>query len=64
MNQRELNRAIARITGERLATISHMGFVTLSSAPDPEAHYLDWDEVDAQRNVALFRQRRASPILS
>ena len=62
MNQPQLDRAVARATGESLHTINCMGF----SIADPAAvHYdpepsrqrpqvVDWDALDAQR------QRRAA----
>ena len=62
MNQSQLNRAVARATGESRDTISRLGF---SIADPPSMHYdpepcsrapliVDWDELDAQR------QRRAA----
>ncbi len=50
MTQSELNRAIARVTGESLSTIAHMGFVPLTSVPlEREPLVVDWDELDSQR---------------
>ncbi len=57
MTQNDLNRAVARQTGETVGTISHRGFGQLSplpSEPDAEDLILDWDRVQAARNVALF----------
>ena len=60
MNQSQLNRAVARATGETLDTISRLGF----SIADPDSvHYdpepsrrapqvVDWDELDARRRAA------------
>ena len=60
MNQSQLDRAVARATGESLDTVSRMGF----SIADPEAVYydpepsrrrplvVDWDELDARRRAA------------
>ena len=60
MNQSQLNRAVARATGESPETINRMGF----SVADPESvHYdpepsrrhplvVDWDELDARRRAA------------
>ena len=57
MNQSQLDRAVARATGETRGTISHLGF----SIADPNsAHYdpepsddvpqvVDWDELDGRR---------------
>ena len=66
MNQRELNRAVARATGEDLAEISRRGFSIADPAVigfDPEpcefAETIDWDELGNERGVALFPQCRA-----
>jgi hypothetical protein len=60
MNQSQLDRAVARATGETLATVSRMGF----SIANPESvHYdpepsrrrplvVDWDELEARRRAA------------
>jgi len=60
MNQSQVNRAVARATGENVHTIGRMGF----SIADPESvHYdpepsrsapqiVDWDELDARRRAA------------
>jgi hypothetical protein len=60
MNQSQLDRAVARATGESLNTVTRMGF----SIADPESvHYdpepskraplvIDWDELDARRRAA------------
>ena len=60
MNQSQLDRAVARATGEFLDTVSRMGF----SIADPESlHYdpepprrrplvVDWDALDARRRAA------------
>jgi hypothetical protein len=57
MTQSELNRAVARATGESLATIAHLGFVPLTSGPvEREPLVVDWDELDSQR-VGYLPQR-------
>ncbi len=59
MSQRDLNRAIARATGEDISTITGMGFVELTPFPiEREPRVLDWDEYDRERNVAVIPQRR------
>ena len=64
MNQRELNRAVARATGEDLAEISRRGFSIADPAVigfDPEPcepdELIDWDELGNERGVALLPQR-------
>jgi len=62
LNQRQLERAVARQTGESLATIRSRGF-SIVEPPELEPLTVDWDEIQAER-VALFpgyeRQRRAA----
>lgn len=55
MTQAEMNREVARMTGEEMATIVQRGFVPLTPIPyerDREPFVVDWDDVDLQRNVA------------
>ena len=56
MTQSELNRAVARATGESLSTISRMGFSIfdpveaqneLDALPQPQT--VDWDQLDILR---------------
>ena len=57
MNQRDLNRAIANATGETVSEIASRGFVPLTSIPiEREESYIDWDDFDLERNVAVFEQ--------
>jgi len=58
MTQSDLNRELARITGESLSTIRRHGFSVIESIPsqefDPEPNILpiqivDWDEQDRLR---------------
>ena len=59
MTQRELNRAVARATGESVAEIAHLGFGPLSpTSGECEPLVMDWDEYDLHRNVALCEPRR------
>jgi hypothetical protein len=61
MTQSELNRAVARATGECLQTVSDLGFgladpleVDYDPEPsDPVDKFLDWDAVDAERLALL-----------
>jgi hypothetical protein len=56
MTQSQLNRAVARATGECLSTIRHRGFGLLRaivSEPEREPLLVDWD--------ALERHRKALP---
>ena len=59
MKQSELNRAVARATGENLRVISQLGFsladpVSVQHDPEPcdiEDMIVDWDALELQRNV-------------
>jgi hypothetical protein len=54
MTQVRLNRAVARATGESLATIARMGFVPLTQGPvEREPHVVNWDKLDGER-IGLF----------
>jgi hypothetical protein len=64
MNQRELNREIAKKTGETVSTIAALGFVPLTGQPyEREPQTVDWDKLDAERNVAVFSQRSRIPAI-
>ena len=61
MTQADLNRAVAKATGESVREIARRGFGLLT--PDPvEAEPLvaDWDEIQAERTVPVFKQRSRS----
>jgi hypothetical protein len=59
MKQTDLDRAVARATGESVLTIRRLGFLlanpTDSTDPDSDEHgphVIDWDSLQAQRNAA------------
>ncbi len=55
MTQAEINREVAAKTGEDRRTIAHMGFVQLTHGPverDHEPLVVDWDDLDASREVS------------
>jgi len=59
MTQRELNHAVADVTGESLKTIAGMGFSLIEpfdDDPDGDAFrsplVVDWDQIDSQRRAA------------
>ena len=60
MTQSQLDRAVARATGEPLSTIIRRGFSIVSlgeadfdeDAPDLHPSVVDWDELDAERSRA------------
>ena len=54
MRQRELDRNIARATGETVSTVARMGFVPLLPVPyerDREPLVMDWDEWEQTRKI-------------
>jgi hypothetical protein len=64
MTQNELNRAVARATGESVAVISGMGFVALTNIPrEREPKSVDWDRLDQSRRVSLQRRRKRTPLV-
>ncbi len=60
MTRSELNQAVARATGETIHEVRHRGFVELAELHDNEDEllscFLDWDDVDLHRNVAMIGQ--------
>ncbi len=58
MNQRQLNREVSEKTGETVSMIAALGFVPLTGQPyEREPLTIDWDELDAERSVAVVSQR-------
>ena len=58
MTQAELNRAVARATGESTREIARRGFVLLTPVPvEREPLVVDWDHVQ-QREPLRFTPRR------
>jgi hypothetical protein len=61
MTQHDLNRAVARRTGESIHEISRRGFVPLTRIPvevePPACSPVDWDALDRLRIGVLFPQR-------
>lgn len=54
MTQAELNRAVARATGETIDMVSQLGFVPLLPVPyetDRDPLVVDWDQVESEREV-------------
>ena len=63
MKQADLDRAVARATGETVTTIKRLGFLladpTDSLDPDSEElgpHVIDWDELELQRYEQRLRR--------
>jgi hypothetical protein len=65
MTQAELNRAVAYATGETVKTIADMGFGPLRPIPiERDPLVVDWDDLDAQRRIPVFPQRRRPEFVS
>jgi len=68
MTQRELDRAVARVTGEDLREIRRRGFSCcdldeVCFDPEPDLmlpQVMDWDDYDLRRNVAYIEQPLSS----
>lgn len=65
MNQSQLDRAVARATGESLRTIRRMGFSILNPTENfddldamPRPQTVNWDHVDASRPGYLPQRAR------
>jgi len=62
MTQTDIDRQVARATGEDLSTIAGMGFVPLTPVPyecDRPPLTVDWDEMDRGRMGLLPGRRKA-----
>ena len=63
MTQNELNRAVARVTGETVSEISSRGFSPLPVDPyDSGLEPIDWDWLDQSRSVAVLPSRSLSRV--
>ena len=63
MTQAQLNRAISRATGDDFDVIDRHGFSLVDDEcpvqeDDLEALIIDWDQIQAEQNMALFRDRQ------
>ena len=72
MRQADLDRAVARATGESVATIRRLGFLLDDPSanrdePDAEVYdavVIDWDVLEAQRYVGSNGRPRCEPAIS
>ena len=56
MTQAELNRAVAKVTGETVCTVAERGFVPLTLRPiEREPLVVDWDSL-AEKRISVFPQ--------
>jgi hypothetical protein len=65
MTQNELNRAVARATGESVSVISNMGFVPLTSVPEErEPRTVDWDLAQQTRRISFQPRRKRTAFVA
>ena len=60
MNQRTIDRLVARATGEGMSDIRRMGFSIANPAHvrfDPEGKTVDWDKLEERQRRAVSLQR-------
>ena len=55
MKQTEIDRAVARATGETVSTVKRLGFLLAEpddhdSGVDDSPHVVDWDALESQRH--------------
>ena len=62
MTQNDLNRGVAQSTGETVSEISRRGFIPVEDLDRECEPPIDWDELEAQRNVKIFPQRKRPAI--
>ena len=63
MNQWQLNREVAKATGESICTIAQRGFSLASWVPSEPGccaidGLIDWDYIDATKTTALFLDKQ------
>ena len=70
MTERDLNRAVARATGETVSFVKHLGFVVdgpLADEPDYSdvgPQVIDWDRLHAERSVPFFGRASRELVLA
>lgn len=69
MRQADLNRAVARATGETLETVKRLGFLLAdpNDTLDPDSSdlgpcVLDWDELEAQQRGGSTGRPSCEPV--
>ncbi|MCG8584118.1 MAG: hypothetical protein MI757_05345 [Pirellulales bacterium] len=72
MRQADLNRAVARATGESVATIKRLGFLLADPVVDLDESdidalgptVIDWDALQSQRYIGNYGGSRREPTMS
>lgn len=67
MTQNQLNRAVSRATGEDFELIDARGFSLVDDElplqdDDLEALMIDWDQMQAEQAMAMFRDRQSPQV--
>ncbi|MFV0446244.1 MAG: hypothetical protein ACK5Q5_21945 [Planctomycetaceae bacterium] len=68
MTQQEIDNAVAEVTGETLCDVRRIGFTIadpmhVNFDPEPDdlpPNIIDWDQLELERNYAMYPMRRAS----
>ena len=68
MQQAELNRAVARATGETVSTIKRLGFLLADpidgfQSDEDDVQIIDWDELEGERQAQNGWRRQHEPDL-
>ena len=72
MRQNQLNREVARATGETVATIKRLGFLLDEPSSDPQGassddlgpQTIDWDDFDLERSQPFPGRSDREPALA
>jgi hypothetical protein len=71
MKQSELNRQVAKQTGESVATIKRLGFILdepMEADEGPEQNFgplvIDWDALEAQRHLGAQASNGQQPVIA
>ena len=62
MNQTNLNRAVAAVTGEAVGTISRLGFSLYEPATDHDSHAIDQETAETIPAGSGEEERRYEPV--
>ena len=72
MTQNELNREVARATGETVTTVKRLGFILDDPSSRPQdadfadlgPHVIDWDDFDVERSQPPDGRSHREPALA
>lgn len=71
MKQADVDRAVARATGETVSTIKRLGFLLadpdddlVSESEEHGPYVIDWDALETRRHEGLSRRPRHEPAVA